>query len=500
MMSVSFWIPIILLFITFDQRKIILSLSCRICHHIRVSPTFLSLYNPSIPSLLIHKAISLHGSDINASIQFISSSVSPLTPTLQPSPVDQEQLPSLTFIEEIAAETESDETLFLPTKRFFNTDTTFWSINNQFMQYSWNSTFRRLFLISQVPRTSLVFISYIGDNSDSSILPQQLHKIEIIYSRLLLVHSLLKSPSSTLSPESIWKIFKITWLQSETPALWTLLRDQLVLAVRETTSQSLLEEVKKDVTDMITLMKKGEYHESVKCIRGASFNSDVYLTCIPQIRVIDGMIEVATILGSQIMTEKEESWVKWCVESCCSLCQSSRKSVQYLAFQWLHRIQDISSLRSWVKQQISPLITDDQLLASIQVELEHFPLISLPTQARLALTDSEPIPPSPPSFIYLRIPSHQRLILGNRPIQPSWTLEFWLLLPSEVKSPEPISLFCGATSSIDVVCGMSRNRVQLIYDNSIVTVDCDIPSGQWSHVAIIMDSMITVQLAVRINE
>ena len=75
-----------------------------------------------------------------------------------------------------------------------------------------------------------------------------------------------------------------------------------------------------------------------------------------------------------------------------------------------------------------------------------------------------------------------------------------MLLPSEVKSPEPISLFCGATSSIDVVCGMSRNRVQLIYDNSIVTVDCDIPSGQWSHVAIIMDSMITVQLAVRINE
>ena len=91
-------------------------------------------------------------------MQFISSSVSPLTPTLPSSSVDQELLPSLTFIDEISAETESDETLFLPMKRFFNTEIAFWSINDQFMQYSWNSTFRRLFLISQVPRKSLSFL------------------------------------------------------------------------------------------------------------------------------------------------------------------------------------------------------------------------------------------------------------------------------------------------------------------------------------------------------
>lgn len=48
-------------------------------------------------------------------------------------------------------------------------------------------------------------------------------------------------------------------------------------AIRETVAHPLLEEVKKDVMDMILLMKKGEYHESVKCLRGASFNSDVYL-------------------------------------------------------------------------------------------------------------------------------------------------------------------------------------------------------------------------------
>ncbi len=265
-------------------------------------------------------------------------------------------------------------------------------------------------------------------------------------------------------------------------------------AIRETVAHPLLEEVKKDVMDMILLMKKGEYHESVKCLRGASFNSDVYLACIPQIRVMDGIVEIATILGNHTMTEREESWVKWCVECCYSLSQSSRKSVQYLAFHWLHRLQQIPSLQSWILQRIAPLITDHQLLASLQGELEQYPLFSLVTQARLSLADSISITPSPQSFTYLHFPAHQRLSLGNRPIQPSWTLEFWLQLPTEVLSPEPISLFCGLTSSIDVVCGMKRNRIQLLSDNAIVTIDCDIPSGQWSHVAIVMDSMITVQI------
>ena len=133
-------------------------------------------------------------------------------------------------------------------------------------------------------------------------------------------------------------------------------------------------------------------------------------------------------------------------------------------------------------------------MASLQGELEQYPLFSLVTQARLSLADSISITPSPQSFTYLHFPAHQRLSLGNRPIQPSWTLEFWLQLPTEVLSPEPISLFCGLTSSIDVVCGMKRNRIQLLSDNAIVTIDCDIPSGQWSHVAIVMDSMITVQI------
>lgn len=65
-------------------------------------------------------------------------------------------------------------------------------------------------------------------------------------------------------------------------------------------------------------------------------------------------------------------------------------------------------------------------------------------------------------------------------------------IPDGIESPTALSILSSPIASVDILCGMQRNRIQLLVDGETVTLDCNIPANQWSHIAIVMDAQVTV--------
>ena len=322
-----------------------------------------------------------------------------------------------------------------------------------------------------------------------------------------------------LPAASLWTLFKIVWLQSESSSLWSAFRSWFLLYSQRAetlnatplpssyhTLSTLLSVIREDLDTTFDCLLRGAYHENRKTIAGPTFNLDSAISSEPQIRVISGVVDLVAC-----DPHLEDSLLHWLVSRLCSLWKSPCLMVRTYCLLWLRRLQgkrlghwshqdtqlencshQDTQPQHWIHQEIASIVTSSQLVAAIQHELQWFPLFSLPTKALLELVGSSPLDP-PCQSTFLRLPPHQRIHLGNRPIQPPWTLECWVKIPDSVESPTVLSILSSPIASVDILCGMRRNRVQLLVDGDAVTLDCDVPANQWSHIAIVMDAQVTVR-------
>ena len=146
---------------------------------IRISPSYLTLCQSGVSSLQIYQEIihqrehpsilTLPSSSSSSSSSSFTTTTIENTTTIYPSSSsssseflssnDSELLSSLLSQIDVANDTESDEVFFRPSKQFFtSSEITFWSLNSRFLQSSWPSAFKRLFLLTRTPRR--IMISY----------------------------------------------------------------------------------------------------------------------------------------------------------------------------------------------------------------------------------------------------------------------------------------------------------------------------------------------------
>ena len=507
---------------------------CSDTFSIRISPDSIALRQAASSSQMLHKALSLFPSDRASALRFLASSVSPFSPLLSStsssySSVEIQSLkllPPLSFHPEITADTKNDDFLFQPVRQFFNSETAVWSLDDSFRKSAWAGPFKRLFCLTEIPRSPPHSCFSVEENRGFSkdetiqLITHGFTKIEIVYSRILLLQILLKSGGeipSFLPAASLWIVLKIVWLQSESSSLWSSFCNWFHWYIRREhaspplqssyhTLSTLLSVMREDLDTSFDFLLRGAYHENEKTISSPTFNLDSAISSEPQLRVVSGVVDLVASSPSW-----DSTWLHWLVSRICSLEKSQYLMVRTYCFLWLHRLQR-TRREEWIHQEIADTVSSSQVLAAIQHELQWFPLFSLPTKALLDLVHSPPldsslqstflhIPPHQSTFLhipphqstFLHLPPHQRIHLGNRPIQPPWTLECWVKIPDGIESPTALSILSSPIASVDILCGMRRNRIQLLVDGETVTLDCNIPANQWSHIAIVMDAQVTVR-------
>lgn len=127
---------------------------------IRISPDSIALRPAASSSQMLHKALSLFPSDHASALRFLASSVSPSSPLFSSSSSyssveiqSLDILPSLTFNPDVTVDTKNDDFFFQPVKQFFNNETAVWSLNETFRKSAWTGPFKRLFCLTQIPRS-----------------------------------------------------------------------------------------------------------------------------------------------------------------------------------------------------------------------------------------------------------------------------------------------------------------------------------------------------------
>lgn len=152
-----------------------IELNGRECSSIRLSPTYCSLSEMGTPTYMIYKSMIMHGTDLEKTLRSLaecssatssrsmeissssllsssSSSSSSLPSSSLSSLEDQNDLPSLTSMNALSGETESDEGFLTPQKHFFCSEISFWTFHQRYLQSSWSTAFKRVFLLTRIPR------------------------------------------------------------------------------------------------------------------------------------------------------------------------------------------------------------------------------------------------------------------------------------------------------------------------------------------------------------
>lgn len=160
------------------------------------------------------------------------------------------------------------------------------------------------------------------------------------------------------------------------------------------------------------------------------------------------------------------------------------------------RVAEETSLPMWFASQIDPLVQRFQLIAALRKEQEQFPLFSDVLQAQFALATIRSSLPSvesaqSPSLIAMHFAPGGTVLLENRPLQPSWTLECWLQLAGS----SPVILLQGSAGKLQV----GAHSLSFESETEAITIPVSISVGVWTHVAVRVDSATSVCLFASLN-